>query len=142
MTVFSSIENGIYTAVAASGALLIVRIARPRGAFLGRVLIHHDSKDKIYREVFVPIASTQPAYGRVINPHIKIELPAPGVVIYRPEESVLYPNSSFITGNLVDYIKANTRRGKDMTGVKVGHHLHSIRKGHRVDSKVLLLSAL
>jgi sodium-independent sulfate anion transporter 11 len=120
VTVFSSIENGIYTAIAASGALLIFRIARPRGAFLGRVIIHHGDDDKISREVFVPIASTKPRFGQVINPHIKVELPAPGVVIYRPEESVLYPNSSLLTGNLVDYIKANTKRGKDMTGTSLG----------------------
>jgi len=44
-------------------------------------------------------------------------LPAPGVIIYRPEESVIYPNSSLITSNLVDYIKENTRNGRDMTDV-------------------------
>ncbi|KAG8999682.1 hypothetical protein FRB94_005985 [Tulasnella sp. JGI-2019a] len=120
VTVFSSIENGIYTAVAASGALLIIRIARPRGHILGRVLIrHHHDQDKVYREVFVPIQSNQPQYGKVLNPHIKVELPAPGVIIYRPEESVLYPNSSLLTGNLVDYIKTHTRRGKDMSNVKL-----------------------
>ena len=117
VTVFSSIENGIYTSICASAALLIIRVARPKGQFLGRVLIHHND-DKITREVFVPIEAPR-AGAKVINPHIKIEAPAPGVIIYRPEESVLYPNSSLITGSLVDYVKTNTRRGKDMSDTKV-----------------------
>ncbi|KAG8872462.1 hypothetical protein FRB97_007623 [Tulasnella sp. 331] len=120
VTVFSSVENGIYTAIAASGALLIIRIARPSGHILGRVLIRQGAeRSKAFREVFVPIEANRPVYGKVINPHIKVELPAPGVVIFRPEVSVLYPNSSLLTGALVDYIKTNTRRGKDMTGVKL-----------------------
>ncbi|KAG8886508.1 hypothetical protein FRB97_003019 [Tulasnella sp. 331] len=120
VTVFSSIENGIYTAISASGALLLLRVARPQGQFLGRVLIRRThGPETVYREVFVPIKTFQPAYGKVLNPHIKVELPAPGVVIFRPEESVVYPNSSLLTGGLVDYIKENTRRGKDMSMVSL-----------------------
>jgi len=116
VTVFSSIENGIYTSICASAALLIIRIARPHGHFLGRVLIHR-GEDKATREIYVPL--DDPRSGKVLNPHLKIEAPAPGVLIYRPEESVLYPNSSLITGELVDHIKTYTRRGRDMTGVSL-----------------------
>ncbi|KAG8979203.1 hypothetical protein FRB94_007116 [Tulasnella sp. JGI-2019a] len=139
VTIFSSIENGIYTAIASSGALLIIRIARPKGQFLGRVLIrrNHD-QDKVYREVFVPIQADQPGYGKVLNPHIKVELPAPGVVIFRPEESVLYPNSALLTDVLVDYIKENTRRGKDMSQVSLANRPWNDpgpRSGHAVLSQ-------
>lgn len=39
ITVFSSIENGIYFAIAASVALLLFRVAKPLGQFLGRVRV-------------------------------------------------------------------------------------------------------
>lgn len=40
VTVFSSIEDGIYVAVGVSGGLLLFRIAKARGHFLGRVKVH------------------------------------------------------------------------------------------------------
>lgn len=39
ITVFASIEDGIYFAIAASGAVLLFRIAKPKGHFLGKVQI-------------------------------------------------------------------------------------------------------
>lgn len=39
ITVFSSIENGIYFAIAASAAVLLFRNAKPEGQFLGRVRV-------------------------------------------------------------------------------------------------------
>lgn len=39
ITIFSSIENGIYFAIAASGAVLLFRVARPNGEFLGKVQV-------------------------------------------------------------------------------------------------------
>ena len=53
-----------------------------------------------------------------MNPHLKVYPPAPGVVIYRFEESFLYPNSSLVNDAVVDYVKEHTRRGKDMSSVK------------------------
>lgn len=111
-TVFATIEDGIYVSVAASLVLLLVRIARPRGKFLGKLTIHHDEDA---REVFVPM---QPSKDGLINPHLKVYPPAPGVVVYRFEESFLYPNSSLANDALVDFIKTYTRRGKDMGDVR------------------------
>lgn len=39
ITVFSSIENGIYFAIAASAAVLLFRVAKPKGEFLGRIRV-------------------------------------------------------------------------------------------------------
>lgn len=39
ITVFASIEDGIYFAIAASAAVLLFRIAKPRSQFLGRVAV-------------------------------------------------------------------------------------------------------
>jgi solute carrier family 26 (sodium-independent sulfate anion transporter), member 11 len=112
VTIFSTIENGIYTAIIASVALLLVRIAHPRGKFLGKVTISTDKEQS--REIYVPL---HPG-GGVMNPYLRVEPPVPGIIIYRFEESFLFPNSSLANSALVDYMKANTRRGKDMTNVK------------------------
>ncbi|KAK2026582.1 sulfate permease [Colletotrichum zoysiae] len=40
VSVFTSLENGIYLTVALSAALLLLRVSRSRGRFLGRVRVH------------------------------------------------------------------------------------------------------
>lgn len=118
VSVFSSIENGIYTSLAASVVLLLFRIARPRGHFLGRVRIRPENStlEKDVRDVYVPLCGD----GGITNPAVKIESPPPGVIIYRFEESFLYPNASYINTAISDHVKAKTRRGKDMSQVKLG----------------------
>jgi sodium-independent sulfate anion transporter 11 len=115
VTVFSTIENGIYTSISASFALLLVRVAHPRGNFLGKVTLQADSQNsKGSREVFIPLTP-----NGVLNPSVKVDAPSPGIIIYRFEESFLYPNSSLVNDTLVDHVKAHTRRGKDMSHVKL-----------------------
>lgn len=41
VTVFTNIENGIYTAIAASAAVLLFRHARAKGLVLGRIRVHY-----------------------------------------------------------------------------------------------------
>jgi len=116
VTVFTTIEDGIYTSICASLVLLLVRLAHPRGYFLGKVTLRAASQESEgSREVFVPL---QP--DGVTNHQIKVDAPSPGIIIYRFEESFLYPNSSLVNGALVDHVKAYTRRGKDMSHVKPG----------------------
>ena len=110
VTVFSTIENGIYTSIIASIVLVAVRIAHPRGYFLGKVTLRTSGEPN--RQVFVPMKN-----DGVINPQVKVDAPSPGVIIYRFEESVLYPNSSLLNSALVDHVKTHTRRGKDMSNV-------------------------
>ncbi|KAL1947588.1 hypothetical protein VTO73DRAFT_13312 [Trametes versicolor] len=115
VTVFATIEDGIYTSVAASLALLLVRLARPRGHFLGRVTLHNTNESSS-RDVYIPLSPNK----FLMNEHVKVYPPSPGVVVYRFEESFLYPNSSLVNDAIVDFAKAHTRRGRDMTGVKSG----------------------
>lgn len=116
-SVFYSIESGIYWSLVCSVVLLLFRIARPKGHFLGRVRIRtEDSVDAPTRDVFVPIEGD----GGVTNRNVTVEPPPPGVIIYRFEESFLYPNASFINDRLVDYAKKHTRRGKDYSQIKKG----------------------
>ncbi|ESK85900.1 sulfate permease [Moniliophthora roreri MCA 2997] len=114
VTIFSSIENGIYVSVATSLALLLIRVAHPRGNFLGKVILRQGPGSNEEREVFVPLGK-----DGVTNPHIRVVPPSPGVLIYRFEESFLYPNCSIFNDALVDYVKENMRRGKDMSTVKL-----------------------
>ncbi|CDO76529.1 hypothetical protein BN946_scf184750.g9 [Trametes cinnabarina] len=114
VTIFSTIENGIYTSICASLALLLVRLAHPRGYFLGKVALREE-KSNVVREVFVPLVQ-RPG---VLHPAVKVEPPPPGIIIYRFEESALYPNVSHLNDALVDYVKKNMRRGRDMSQVKM-----------------------
>ncbi|KAH9985562.1 sulfate permease [Russula vinacea] len=96
VTIFSSIENGIY-------------LAHPRGHFLGRVRVHSSNNPSDARDVFVPLT-----HNRVINPQIRVVPPPPGILIYRFEETFLYPNSTVLNSAIVDHVKETTRRGADL----------------------------
>lgn len=115
--VFTTVEIGVYTVIIASLVLLLIRIARPRGLFLGKVKVHSQTDPEHgSREVYVPL---NPGTN-LTNPELQVIPPAPGVILYRFEESYLYPNSSVLNSILVDYAKATTRRGRDFTGVSAG----------------------
>ena len=109
VTIFSSIENGIYVSLSTSAVLLIFRLAHPRGHFLGRVRVHSTRSPSDSRDVFVPLSP-----NRVINPQIRVDLPPPGVLVYRFEETYLYPNCTVLNSELVDHVKATMRRGRDL----------------------------
>jgi sodium-independent sulfate anion transporter 11 len=81
---------------------------------LGKVTIRSNSSDgKATREIFVPLSK-----NGVTNPAIRVAPPSPGIIIYRFEESYLYPNSSIVQSVLVGHVKEHMRRGKDMTNIK------------------------
>ncbi|GAA6008582.1 hypothetical protein JCM10207_007166 [Rhodosporidiobolus poonsookiae] len=122
VSVFATIEAGIYTSVGMSVALLLIRIARPRGAFLGRVRLRPDadqptppgasgSASPTYRlptrDVYLPLLP-----DGVRNPLVQVEAPPPGVIVFRFEESFLYPNASFYADVVLDYAKKHTRPGQ------------------------------
>lgn len=116
VTIFSTIENGIYTSICASLALLLVRIARPRGYFLGKITLRSPQPDSDEsRDVYVPLNPK----ASLMNSSIKITPPAPGIVVYRFEESFLYPNSSILNSTIVDHVKANMRRGVDVSKIRL-----------------------
>ncbi|KAJ5572277.1 sulfate anion transporter [Penicillium sp. DV-2018c] len=129
VTVFSSIENGIYCTVCVSVAVLLFRVAKARGQFLGRVTIHSvvgdhlldgdgkygslgnnkknpsDDEETHQRTIFLPINHTDGS-----NPDIDVEQPLPGIFIYRFAEGFNYPNANHYTDNLVQTIFKSTRR--------------------------------
>ena len=113
VTIFSTLENGIYTSVGASLVVLLYRIARPSGEFLGRVRLQavsskktSDPEEHTYRSTYVPLRRKN------MNPDILVEDSPPGVLIYRFEESFTFPNASMINDRIVDYAKQKTRPGR------------------------------
>lgn len=120
VTIFTSVDYGVYTSIAASAALLLVRIARPRGHWLGVVRVQHDPSvagGAQVRNVYVPM-DTQDGLR---DPSVHVAPPPPGIFVYRVEESFTYPNASRMSDIIIDKVKAETRPGK----------LQVMRKGDR-----------
>lgn len=142
VTVFSTIEDGIYTAIATSFALMLVRIARPRGYFMGKVQLRtSQSPDAESREVFVPL-NPKPS---LMNAGVKVVPPAPGVIVYRFEESFIYPNAALLNTVIVDYVRANMRRGLDIGAIKLSDRSWNDpgpRNGHDENAENLKRPAL
>lgn len=140
ITVFSSIENGIYFAICASVAVLLLNLTFPNGVFLGRVQIGEivnprviDSDDSSSVEIdeyvsigtkFERIEAKKPkARGlkyhtkwvpmkKAVNEDLEILPPPPGVLVFRPTESWTYTNCSRQFDKIFEEVKAKTRRGK------------------------------
>lgn len=112
VTVFTTIENGIYTSICASMALLLIRIARPRGYYLGKVTLRSAAES---REVYVPLKPK----ASLLNCNVQVTPPPPGIIVYRFEESYLYPNCSILNSNIVDTVRASYKRGVDFSQVKM-----------------------
>ncbi|EST04846.1 STAS domain protein [Kalmanozyma brasiliensis GHG001] len=122
-TVFSNTENGVYVSVAASLVLLLIRIARPRGRWLGLVRVQHGTSDPAsstvtlsHRDVFVPLDDKD----GMRDPSIHVEAPPPGVLVYRFEEAFTYPNASQIADLLIDRVKEVTRPGRPASLNRLG----------------------
>lgn len=124
VSIFSSLENGVYTSIGASVALLLIRIAHPRGRWLGTVRIHHGDSPQTTqhdgtvgpREVFVPLDDKD----GLRDPSIHVVPPPPGVLIYRFEEAFTYPNCSTLADEIIEVVKRSTRPGKPLSFSKPG----------------------
>ncbi|KAJ5911814.1 Sulfate permease 2 [Penicillium subrubescens] len=124
----SSSSNGIYCTICVSLAVLLFRMAKARGQFLGKVKVHSvvgdhlldgDGKygsfgasravsgdeDPTHRSIFLPVNHADGS-----NPDIEIEQPHPGIFIYRFSEGFNYPNANHYTDYLVQTIFKHTRR--------------------------------
>lgn len=103
----------------ASAALLLYRIAKPRGQFLGRVRVHPDVADSSsnfhQRDVYVPLNP-----DGVRNPQVKVDAPPPGIIVFRLEEAFLYPNASRYVDQIQDYAREHTRSGQNYTLIAPG----------------------
>jgi sodium-independent sulfate anion transporter 11 len=157
VTVFSSIENGIYTTISVSFAVLVFRIIKAKGRFLGKVKIHSVLGDSIISDDSKPLVSSNGAFtksggpqgdaptrniflpidhGDGSNPEVDIQVPYPGVFIYRFSEGFNYPNANHYLDQLTNYIFANTRRTNADHYPRRGDHPWNDpppRRGKKVD---------
>ncbi|KAF1932446.1 sulfate permease II [Didymella exigua CBS 183.55] len=136
VTVFSSIENGIYTTVCVSFALWAFRAFKARGRFLGRAKIHSvigdhlldptdDNKqgrktfpsasEESVRSIFLPIDHHDGS-----NPQIQLEDPYPGIFLYRFSEGFNYPNANHYLDDLIETIFKKTRRTNPASYARLG----------------------
>ncbi|KAI5920047.1 sulfate permease [Camillea tinctor] len=164
VTIFSTIENGIYTTIAISFFIFIVRVLQSRGRFLGRVQVHsvlgdhvigHDNRvhgeygtfnpsepgqSPPLRNVFLPIG-----HGDGSNPEIDVASPYPGIFIYRFSEGFNYPSASHTLDYLAGHIFDNTRRTKLDSYKRPGDRPWNdpgMKKGDEEGSKLPTLKAI
>lgn len=134
VTVFTTIENGIYTTVCVSFAVVLWRLFLSRGRFLGVARIRTvvasprgsvtglaqeegfaEEKGQTLRTGFLPLDHEDGS-----NPRIDLQRPYPGIYVYRFAEGFNYPNATRYLNHLTETIFKETRR-TDITLVgKVG----------------------
>ncbi|GFP52774.1 sulfate permease 2 [Trichoderma asperellum] len=111
----------------AIAAVLIYRILKARGRFLGKVKVHSVIGDHVIgdhhkqlvgeygtfeereqnaaRNIFLPLD-----HGDGSNPEVELENPYPGIFIYRFSEGFNYPSANHALEYLTSFIYARTRR--------------------------------
>ncbi|RIB04058.1 sulfate transporter family-domain-containing protein [Gigaspora rosea] len=94
---FFNVEIGIYVSAGVALVLLLVRLARPRFYALGRLEIASSGSKQFTYVPLCPMFQTA-------------QSPPDGVLIFRFDESLTYPNSSYVEDQIVNYVKSHTRR--------------------------------
>lgn len=108
VTIFSTIEFGIYTTIATSGALLLFRLAKAKGAFVGPVKVYGLGSESLApHNLYIPLDHSDGS-----NPAVTATTPGDGIFIYRFNEGLLYPNINHFTEHMVAGIIAETRPGQ------------------------------
>jgi sodium-independent sulfate anion transporter 11 len=129
VSVFTNIENGIYVTIASSGALLLFRIAKSPGRFLGKVNTQAVSRGSIQNSSSFGhdefgdkshAAFIDAARSDLSNPLIDIKSPYPGVFIYRFGEGLNYVNCARHLDNVTIQIYKRTRRTQINKNDKIG----------------------
>ncbi|KAF4975419.1 hypothetical protein FZEAL_7798 [Fusarium zealandicum] len=126
VSIFAQIEDGLYATFCLSGSVLIYRILKAKGRFLGKVKVHSVIGDHVIgddhrqlvgpydtfenpetsaRNVFLPLG-----HGDGSNPEVEVDHPYPGIFIYRFSEGFSYPNANSALDYLTNFILAKTRR--------------------------------
>ncbi|KAI7907534.1 sulfate transporter family-domain-containing protein [Cokeromyces recurvatus] len=137
ITFFTTVEYGIYISVALSIIFMLLRIARPRYAVLGRIPVQSSTADchlnnpngnEGYDFNLVGKSSSRHEenssrhYIYVRQDHQTlshlVEPPPDGLVIFRFDESLTYPNAGFISDKIMHYIQDNFNSGASIPRTK------------------------
>lgn len=123
LAVFVDLETAIYTGIGLSMLLLLIRLARTRGRFLG--VVHAKRVDGEMRkdlgtsskfssttkrpqdacEIYLPLDRKDAS-----NYDVSVQAPYPGVFIYRFSENFNYTNQAYHAETLMRHILDSTRR--------------------------------
>lgn len=117
LMIFTDLETGIYFAMCFSVAVVLVRIAKTRGRFLGRAKIYrvgtakgnsnsngHETTPLTSRDAYLPLD-----HHDGTNPSVRIDVPYPGVLVYRFSEGFNYINAGHNMDVLTSAVMAETR---------------------------------
>ncbi|KAG6002410.1 hypothetical protein E4U21_003115 [Claviceps maximensis] len=137
MSVFAHIEDGLYATVSISAAILLYRMLKARGRFLGQVRVHSVLGDHVIgedpkqlsgeygtfdessriaaRNIYLPLD-----HGDGSNPEVNLESPYPGVFIYRFSEGLNYPNANSSLDYLTNFVVSQTKRSGAETFARTG----------------------
>ncbi|KDQ14587.1 hypothetical protein BOTBODRAFT_32716 [Botryobasidium botryosum FD-172 SS1] len=114
-SVFGTIEIGIYTTIAVTGALLLYRIAKAHGDFVGRIRVYGADGYAEPRNIFIPIDHADGS-----NPSVPVEAPTPGVFIFRLRENIVYANANQFTDALVEKVFNDTKPTSALSFPRLG----------------------
>lgn len=136
VAVFLKLEASIYTTLALSFVLLLVRMAKSKGSLLAQVSIHkmshspEDSEPRLDEKSGTQMQANKLAAGRMVYlppeagsafSRIQTEKSYPGIFVYRFNEPYNYINKAQHMAHLVSHVKAQTRRTvqQDETRIQV-----------------------
>jgi sodium-independent sulfate anion transporter 11 len=136
ITVFNDITNGVFATIFLSVAVLLVRIFRAQGNFLGSAKVYTqianegdqslqsttESSDS-YREgllapsrnVFLPLDRSDGS-----NPLVQIQKPDSGIFVYRLRDGLNYQNANHQLDTMVEMVYKNVRRTTTASFAKPG----------------------
>ncbi|KJZ78169.1 hypothetical protein HIM_02207 [Hirsutella minnesotensis 3608] len=136
VTVFDSIETGIYTTTCMSFVVVVWRLFLSRGRMLGLARIRtikaisdsvKDNTEKKPKEAVTEESELSLRTGFLpldhedgSNPRVVVRSPYPGIFIYRFAEGFNYPNASRYLNHLTETIFRETRRTDSTTLGKLG----------------------
>lgn len=137
VSIFTNIENGIYVTIAASAVVLLFRIAKSPGKFLGKVDIYTTPRDTVRANALLEKSALENGHSHTAylaldrtdlsNPELKLRNPYPGVFVYRFGEGLNYINAARHLDNITIAVYKATRRTElnkfDKLGVCTHHSL-------------------
>lgn len=142
IALFTRLDVSVYVPVALSLVVQLYRTARPSYAVLGRVSLHAVT-DKEKRDIddndidnamYVPF--NHPTLGHCVRPIGR------GIFCFQPRDNLVFENSWYLFGELVDQVKRTTRRGKPLAD-KVGDRpWNDAESGKKRDQSKPLLRAI
>jgi sodium-independent sulfate anion transporter 11 len=136
ITVFNNITNGVFATIFLSVAVLLVRIFRAQGNFLGNAKVYAqitndgdqspqsgmsssklDGKDLAIpsKNVFLPLDRSDGS-----NPLVRVQEPDSGIFVYRLRDGLNYQNANHQLDTMVEKLYKNVRRTTTASFAKPG----------------------